>query len=308
MKKAVAIAISLILLMVMVAPPHIVESASAAIKTKVYTYKGQQYIQISGGNKTATDKINKILKTHAVKAAVSNNEAKKTDKTGYFKTTASTKFNNGKILSVVYSDYLYAGGAHGMLASVSYNFDVNSGKQIKLQDIVAKEYQQFNLENALSAELAKKYAAGENVYPDSASTFKFNINQSFYYYDKGIVYRFEPYEVAPYSEGFVDIKVPFETINKETEEDPVTLPNKNNIADSIKQDPLYAETTIKGKFTGFEKGTVFELANGDKWKQISDQSTTANLTNPEVIIFPFEGDVFLVIQGQKVMPVIEKVE
>ncbi|MCM3701458.1 DUF3298 and DUF4163 domain-containing protein [Paenibacillus macerans] len=309
MKKTLAVLCSLALLILLAAQPQSVkaDNKASSITTKTLSYKGQQYVQISVASKAVTQQINKILKLHAVNAAVSNSAAKKQSKNGSFKATPSTKYNKNNRLSIVYSDYYYTGGAHGMLASVSYNFDVQTGKQIRLKDILTKDYQKDNLEIALANELAKKSAAGENVFPDSAYSFTLDMDNSFYFYDKGIVYQFQPYEVAPYGEGFVDIKIPYETINQQTEA-PFSLPNKNNIADSIKQDPNYAETSLKGDFTGFQQGKIYELANGQKWKQISDQTTSANVSHPEVIVFPYEGDIFLVIEGQTVMPIIEKVE
>jgi hypothetical protein len=94
-------------------PKHSIHAASSAsIKTKIYTYKGKQYVQIVGGNKKVSDKINKTLKLHAVAAAKGNAELKKMQKYYYLSSTAKTKYISGQKLSVVYEDSLYSGGVH----------------------------------------------------------------------------------------------------------------------------------------------------------------------------------------------------
>ncbi|MNW37477.1 hypothetical protein D3C74_145220 [compost metagenome] len=85
MKGRMVVGVVFIFLFVLLFPNHSIHAASSAsIKTKIYTYKGQQYVQIVGGNKKVSDKINKTLKLHAVAAAKGNAELKKMQKYYYY--------------------------------------------------------------------------------------------------------------------------------------------------------------------------------------------------------------------------------
>lgn len=194
---------------------HPVDAANTiTVKTKVYKYKGQPYLQLIGGNKEITATINKTLKIHAVHAAKYDTENKKTDQSYFYLTDVSVKYNHNEKISIIYSDYLYTGGAHGMPASINYNFDLRIGKLLHLNSIITNKKQMNNLKTSLSQSLQAKYDAGENVFQEAISDFNIDNKTTFYFYNKGIVIRFEPYEVAPYSEGTIDIKVPYTTINK----------------------------------------------------------------------------------------------
>ncbi|WP_046214398.1 DUF3298 and DUF4163 domain-containing protein [Paenibacillus wulumuqiensis] len=194
------------------------ESGSAdstnTVTTKVMVYKGQQYIQLAGGDRVVINKLNKLFKEHAVKAASSNRKLKKENASYSYTTQASTKYNKANKISVMYTDYVYTGGAHGMYGIVMYNYDLKTGKSYELKDYIQNQTQKNNLKNAISASLQAKYDAGENVFEDRIYDFPLEVNTDFYYYQKGIVVVFYPYEVAPYAEGIVSIKVPFDTINK----------------------------------------------------------------------------------------------
>lgn len=194
---------------------HPVDAANTiTVKTKVYKYKGQPYVQLIGGNKEITATINKTLKIHAVHAAKYDTENKKTDQSYFYLTDVSVKYNHDEKISIIYSDYLYTGGAHGMPESINYNFDLRTGKLLHLNSIITNKKQMNNLKTSLSQSLQAKYDAGENVFQEAISDFNIDNTTTFYFYNKGIVIRFEPYEVAPYSEGTIDIKVPYTTINK----------------------------------------------------------------------------------------------
>lgn len=45
-------------------------------------------------------------------------------------------------------------------------------------------------------------------------------------------------------------------------------------------------TTIPGRFTGWGNNSVFELENGQIWRQISGSSHRVNMEDPTVIIYP----------------------
>lgn len=201
-------------LIAIILPINHVEAASTiTVKTKIQYYKGQQYIHLTGGKKSVTDKLNKTFKLHAVKAASLDKEDKKLNKNYSFTTMASVKYNAKEKISVVYEDHMYAGGAHGMDATRSYNYDLRTGKELKLSEYVKDDIQMKKVEKSISNSLLAMYNAGVSIFEENIYDFQLDQTSEFFLYDKGIVIRFYPYEVAPYAKGFVDIKVPFSKFN-----------------------------------------------------------------------------------------------
>ncbi|MEY8744496.1 RsiV family protein [Paenibacillus tundrae] len=190
-------------------------AGTIAVKSKVLYYKGQPYIELSGGNKSVTAKLNKMFKVHAVHIVSADKKIKKENKKYSVSTTSATvKFNQKEKISVVYEDYIYAGAAHGFPSSTSYNYDLRTGKELKFKDFVQNDEQLANLEESISSSLRAMYNANQGIFEENINDFPLDQDPAFYIYDKGIVIRFYPYEVAPYAAGFVDVKVPYSKIKK----------------------------------------------------------------------------------------------
>ncbi|MDQ1234660.1 hypothetical protein QE450_002158 [Paenibacillus sp. SORGH_AS306] len=214
LKTIVYVMITLLVVISTVAIHPVDAANTITVQTKTYKYKGQPYVQLTGGNKEIIAKINKTLKIHAVHAAKYDTENKKTDKSYFYLTDVSVKYNHDEKISIIYSDYLYTGGTHGMPASIDYNFDLRTGKLLHLNSVITNKKQMNNLKTSLSQSLQAKYDAGENIFQEAILDFNIDNKTTFYFYNKGIVIRFNQYEVAPYSEGTIDIKVPYTAINQ----------------------------------------------------------------------------------------------
>lgn len=204
--------IMLVLVLVLVSPINETNAASTkvTVKTKVLNYKGQDYIQVAGGNKAATESINKILKQHAVQTATWSEENKKQNN-GFNSTTPSVKYNSNEILSVVYTDIVNIGGLTNVTAYTMYNFNIKTGKTINLKEIISTENKSKNLIDFLSTTLEEKSRKGVSIEKDSINNVPLE-KATFYYYDGGIVIHFDRYIVS--MTNTVDIKVPFSVINK----------------------------------------------------------------------------------------------
>ena len=198
-----------VLIAIILPSSHVEAGSTITVKTKVQYYKGQPYIHLTGGKKSVTDKLNKTFKLHAVKAARLDKEEKKSNKNYFYITMASVKYNAKEKLSVVYEDHVYTGGAHGMDATKSYNYDLRTGKELKLSEYVIDDTQMEKVEKSISNSLLAMYNAGDSIFEENIYDFELDQTSQFFLYDEGIVIRFHPYEVAPYAKGFVDIKVPF---------------------------------------------------------------------------------------------------
>lgn len=100
----------------------------------------------------------------------------------------------------------YTGGAHGMVIVSNYVFNMINGKQLSEKDIFKPNY-----EIALH-KLLVEY--GYEQYPDSIF-FDNNLivpNGNISLTAHEISYTYNPYEIAPYCCGVIDIKIPLEAL------------------------------------------------------------------------------------------------
>lgn len=298
MKKLISKSI-LILVLTLVASSYTASAAtSVKVKASVHSYKGQQYVQINGSNKSVMNKINKVLKGHAVNAAKLDRESKADNKSYYYKSIVETKYNNDGKLSVVYTDTLYSGGVHANYGTITYNFDLKTGDRIKLKSIVNNEKKTLNLVEAISSNLKSKYYSGESIFEESINDFPLDSNSNFYFYNKGIVIRFDPYEVGPFSEGVIDVFVNYATLDKA---------NKYAYPPTTSSS-LAVEAQIDDIFRGFDEGNLYELTNGQTWKQVDNRFESSFLYRAEVLIYKDGNKNYMRVQGMKGYVEVEKVK
>lgn len=124
--------------------------------------------------------------------------------------TYFVSFNNNGLLSLTLELYSYTGGAHGLTERVSYNIDLNSGKNLQLKDLF-KEGVDFK--SVINREIQKKIASSQKgMYFEG--TFKgITDNQPYYIKNGTIVIYFPVYELAPYVAGFPEFVIPFSLFN-----------------------------------------------------------------------------------------------
>ena len=112
-----------------------------------------------------------------------------------------------KILSFSIIFYSYTLGAHGFTERVSYNFDLETGNEIKINDLFLN-YEQYT--NIINQEIMKQITAEKEVYFNDGEDFQtINEHQPFYIQYDGIVVHFGLYEIAPYVAGIRYFKIPF---------------------------------------------------------------------------------------------------
>ena len=121
------------------------------------------------------------------------------------------RYNEKNFVILESEEYMYSGGVHGNYGSSFFCFDLNSKKQLKLSDIIsadsitlqhlAEKYFriQYNVRSALNEVLF------ENHLP---------VNDNFYFNEKGIGFLYNPYEVASYAQGEINIFIPFQALQK----------------------------------------------------------------------------------------------
>lgn len=197
MKKLVATA-TMLGFMVAVPVQSIGAQAASAPNVSIKDYKGAddiQYAVIAGDKYKA---VNAKMKKEA-KKAYDYQAAEKTEMSlkPIVKFKSASKVSILSVMSETADD-----AAHGNFTAISYN--TINGKEVSLKSVFKSEKAYLN---------AKKYAkakvlANKKKYPlaDKKTTIA---GHSFYFTSTGgIKVVFDPYEVAPYADGFVTVSIP----------------------------------------------------------------------------------------------------
>jgi hypothetical protein len=120
--------------------------------------------------------------------------------------------NGNGLLSLAYSAYNYSGGAHGYHGTSLQVYDLKNKKVLKLGDVLKGNYQK-----TLSAVLAKAVRRHFGLKPNQPLTEvlfenKIEATENFAVTRKGIVFQYNPYEIAAYAMGEIQLFIPFEEL------------------------------------------------------------------------------------------------
>lgn len=121
-------------------------------------------------------------------------------------------YNKNNLISIPIKLYEFSGGAHGMSYLKSFNYDLDSKKEIKLKDMFKVDVDYKTIVNDyIKIEIEKNkdiYFAGEDGFESISD------NQDFYIDKDGIVVYFGIYEIAPYYVGIPKFKITWSELGK----------------------------------------------------------------------------------------------
>lgn len=123
---------------------------------------------------------------------------------------AYINYNDDGLLCIVFDGYSYTGGAHGMPYRIAYYFDLSTGEQLFLEDIIADEVEFKSIVVEKLKELIE--SDPEGFWEDALTIVEgYELSQFTTYlnYDELCVY-FGPYELASYADGFISISISLE--------------------------------------------------------------------------------------------------
>lgn len=114
---------------------------------------------------------------------------------------------DSNILSYQRELYTYAGGAHGMNTKTNYVFDIKTGKRLTEEDIFGQGF-----ERKIGKLLDEKANTlrSKNILPTEDEFYNdwyIEPNGNFALTDSSIIYTFNPYEIAPYCFGIIDVEI-----------------------------------------------------------------------------------------------------
>ncbi|MDR0382812.1 MAG: RsiV family protein [Spirochaetaceae bacterium] len=116
----------------------------------------------------------------------------------------------GQVTVISRSRYVYLGGAHGQNEKICFVLDTGALSQVLLDDILqdgAKAVLQEHVDDALGS----KYGAGPGA-PLRAAGFledSGGVPENFFLSPEGLGFCWNPYEIAPYSMGIIEITLPY---------------------------------------------------------------------------------------------------
>lgn len=127
----------------------------------------------------------------------------------------SPLYNKDGKLSMLASNYAYTGGAHGIYREYCVNYSVSDGKFVHLKDIfpgldtpTGKKAYNNVLKPILTAK-AEKVLAGSSM---SLLTDEVEPTGNFSFSDTGIVLRYQPYQIASWAAGVVEVPLTWHEI------------------------------------------------------------------------------------------------
>ena len=115
-------------------------------------------------------------------------------------------YNEKDKLSIAEINYIYEGGAHGLGTYNLFNYDLKTNKKIVLSDIIKKA--QF--EELQTIILQKLDENGQTEMLFSLDDVK--PTENFFLSSDGITFIYNPYEIAPYVVGIIEVFIEYKKI------------------------------------------------------------------------------------------------
>lgn len=116
------------------------------------------------------------------------------------------KYNQNGLLSLVFLDYQFAGGAHGSTIQSGYTFDLATGKQISLAEQFLPDADYIN---AISKEVKRQIEARGLTDALFEPFTKIRPDQGYYLTNQGLVVFFQQYEIMPYAAGIQEFTIDY---------------------------------------------------------------------------------------------------
>lgn len=121
-------------------------------------------------------------------------------------------FDTEELISIPMTYYQYTGGAHGLTTKISYNYDLKTGEEIKLNNLFKDG---FNYKDIIDKIIKDDIAKEPSIYFDNGAMFKgVNGEQAYYLSRDGIIIYFQQYEIAPYASGIREFKIPYSVLKE----------------------------------------------------------------------------------------------
>lgn len=121
------------------------------------------------------------------------------------------QYNKNGYISILHTGYYYAMGAHGSSYYEAHTFDLNTGKELKLKDIMDGTDKQIKdrIYNAFAKNIKKNK---EMYFEDASNTMKKSVSsksKDFYLATSNIVFYDNSGSLAPFAAGLITAKISY---------------------------------------------------------------------------------------------------
>lgn len=130
-------------------------------------------------------------------------------------------FLDDRLLSYSYERYAHMGGEHGNSSRLFYNFDLSNARLLTEKDLFIDNYEK-SLTQLIKQQIVEDNAEMESIADLNEFHFfedQIKPNNNFYVNADGLVYVYNPYDIAPYSTGQTEVALTFERLR------PILKPN-----------------------------------------------------------------------------------
>ncbi|MDD3368466.1 MAG: DUF3298 domain-containing protein [Lachnospiraceae bacterium] len=133
---------------------------------------------------------------------------------GYSSTFTGITYRDDNYLCMGMSSYDFQGGAHGMPGRVYYLFDLNTGDQLQLSDVVGNTEEELN---QIIVDAFTEYSTDPDsgLFPEGLDSVKNSagFDSNFYLTEEGLCIYYYPYDIAPYAAGFPEVTIPYDKLD-----------------------------------------------------------------------------------------------
>lgn len=126
----------------------------------------------------------------------------------YVVSTETRDNGNGITNYLITLDY-FEGGAHGITQLLTMNFDNQTGRCVTLSDVYGSDYEAQLTEQLLKALLEKTGDSDVDALHQRGYLYSMDmfIPENYIIGDDHVTFIFNPYEIAPYSEGRIELDI-----------------------------------------------------------------------------------------------------
>lgn len=120
-----------------------------------------------------------------------------------------------KVLALAHEFYVFTGGAHGMPGHYFINIDKNTGNVLALADILKKDKHAELLKMGKQIFYQQRDIPAHQSLADAGYWFeddKFSLPDNFSIAEHGLLFLYNPYEIASYADGMIEVFIPYADI------------------------------------------------------------------------------------------------
>lgn len=218
-----------------------VKEASETEKIKITI----QYPQIDGlDDKTIQDSINSIFKKSAMdagKEGLQNADDIAKNAAGYTGSPIKceiyfdyrVKYNQNGLLSVVFTNYQYTGGAHGFTVQSSHTFNLKTGEEYKLKDLFNSTSDYVSYISSIVRDQINDMINEKKLSESSITRFKsIKEEQNFYLSNNAVIIYFQEYEYFSYAAGIQEFPVDISALKDMLKPDLSFLSDESKLIES----------------------------------------------------------------------------